>query len=337
MVERDVLLKSIATTIEDYRVGELSVPVSTPEHIDRWVKRFDAEVQHPILLEMDHVLSKTYLSKKKIHYFLKQLITKPTDPSNFWKNGNFLNIQKGGDSQRDLLCLFDENLKAEQNISIEECKSNDTFFYIDDVIFTGNRVKTDLTEWINNEAPNKATVYVVVLFYYTGFYYYKDEIANAISATGKDIKVQYECLGRLENLKSNRDSSDVLWPVGIPDDSNVHNYVDAMRCKPIYRTAGGSKIFSSDEGRQLLEQEFLKVGAHIRNICPTLLPIARPLGHSILETLGFGSTIVTYRNCPNNTPLAFWVGNPWYPLFPRKINADTRIDAFFREVSGGNT
>jgi hypothetical protein len=40
----------------------------------------------------------------------------------------------------------------------------------------------------------------------------------------------------------------------------------------------------------------------------------------ILETLGFGSTLVTFRNCPNNCPLAFWAGYPWYPLFQRKTN-----------------
>ena len=341
MVERDVLLKSIATTITDYSVGEMSV--SMPEHIDCWVKQFDAEVQHPILLEMDHVLKKTYLSKKRVHAFLKQLIIKPTDPSNFWKNGNFLDIQKGGGSQRDLLCLFDENLKAEQNISIEECKSNDTFFYIDDVIFTGNRVKTDLIEWINNEAPNKATVHVVVIAYHPSFNYNFRKIVNAVNVAkvaGKDIKVQYECLGRLENLKNNRDSSDVLWPVGIPDDSNVRNYVEGMTYKPIYRTAGQigkCKIFSSDEGRHLLEQEFLKAGARIRDICPNLPLKERPLGHSDLETLGFGSTIVTYRNCPNNTPLAFWVDNPWYPLFPRRTNANTRDVALFIEALGEGT
>jgi hypothetical protein len=47
---------------------------------------------------------------------------------------------------------------------------------------------------------------------------------------------------------------------------------------------------------------------------------AERVGNMVLSTLGFGSTIVTFRNCPNNAPLAFWAGDPWYPLFPRKIN-----------------
>ena len=53
----------------------------------------------------------------------------------------------------------------------------------------------------------------------------------------------------------------------------------------------------------------------------------KPLGYSLFDP-GFGSMFVTYRNCPNNCPLALWYGNPeypsnhpfsrWYPLFPRK-------------------
>ncbi len=80
------------------------------------------------------------------------------------------------------------------------------------------------------------------------------------------------------------------------------------------------KIFSSDEGRELLEQQFLAKGAYIRTVCPLLNKYQRPLGNMLLETLGFGSTIVTFRNCPNNAPLVFWAGDPWYPLFQRKTN-----------------
>lgn len=67
-------------------------------------------------------------------------------------------------------------------------------------------------------------------------------------------------------------------------------------------------------------KSLLDDGVKIRGMCPHLNKYQRPLGNMILETLGFGSTIVTFRNCPNNAPLAFWAGDPWYPLFPRKTN-----------------
>ena len=61
----------------------------------------------------------------------------------------------------------------------------------------------------------------------------------------------------------------------------------------------------------------------IREMCPHLNQYQRPLGNMVLDTLGFGSMIVTFRNCPNNAPLALWTGDPWYPLFQRTTNRDT--------------
>jgi hypothetical protein len=93
---------------------------------------------------------------------------------------------------------------------------------------------------------------------------------------------------------------------------------------PEKRYQGGTPrndgIFSGEAARAVLERAFLKAGARIRSVCPYLPENARPLGYSKLMTLGFGATVVTYRNCPNNCPLALWAGNPWYPLFSRKTN-----------------
>jgi hypothetical protein len=109
-----------------------------------------------------------------------------------------------------------------------------------------------------------------------------------------------------------------------------------MHHQPRFRKAGrvgGQAIFSDDAGRQLLEQEFLKAGARIRMMCPNLNVNQRPLGNTLLDTLGFGSMIVTFRNCPNNAPLALWVGHPWYPLFPRATNNDTAVRSLVTNVA----
>jgi len=79
-------------------------------------------------------------------------------------------------------------------------------------------------------------------------------------------------------------------------------------------------VFSGEAGRAVLERVLLKAGVRIRSMCPYLKETARPLGYSFLKTLGFGATVVTYRNCPNNCPLALWAGQPWYPLFRRNTN-----------------
>lgn len=88
--------------------------------------------------------------------------------------------------------------------------------------------------------------------------------------------------------------------------------------------------FSSEDGRQLLERELLLAGMQIRSISQNPSPAIRPLGLSPFG-VGFGSMIATYRNCPNNAPLALWWGDPkahsshpfshWYPLMQRRTYA----------------
>ena len=77
----------------------------------------------------------------------------------------------------------------------------------------------------------------------------------------------------------------------------------------------------------MLEQEFLKAGAKIKyELCPDLKENHWPLGYDVFKCVGFGSLLVTYRNCPNNCPLVLWAGAPWFPLFPRKTNTQSAID-----------
>ena len=336
---RAALLQQIATTIGDYREGEIEK--RSPTHVEKWVNQFDAAVQLPILQEMDHVLKQTYFSKKAVTGFLKGLITNKKlagdDPCAFWRDVEFLNIQGGGASQRDMLALFSEILEKECGYSVDDCGANSkVFVYLDDAIFTGSRVKNDLTKWIADAAPQTATVHVLVIAIHEGSYYNRDKIVSAAQEAGKAIDIKCWRSATLENRKSYRWSSDILWPVEIPDDDAfTQAYVENMNHKPVLRLAGNTgrlKIFSSDTGRQLLEQEFLKAGVRIRRMCPNLPEIERPLGHSYLETLGFGSTLVTYRNCPNNAALAFWVGDPWYPLFPRVTNKVTALRKVFAPV-----
>lgn len=84
----------------------------------------------------------------------------------------------------------------------------------------------------------------------------------------------------------------------------------------------------AEAGRQLLESEFLIAGVKIRSLIQSPKDFIRPLGCGNFG-VGFGSMLVTYRNCPNNCPLALWWGDPeatsgalhWYPLLSRKTYA----------------
>ena len=341
MSERENLLESIAQTVQDYRDGSLPDPIA--DHVDRWVQQFDADVQLPILREVDHVLRNTYFSKEAVSKFIRGVIRTAkltgTNPKDFWRSANFLDIQGGGDSQTDMLALFSELLREEFGIGIEDCgESNDVFIYLDDGIFTGNRVRRDLESWVRDLAPAQATVHVICIALHSGGQYYaKSRIQTAVSETAKKVDITWWRAIELEDRRAYSATADVLRPTAIPDDQAVQEYVAAMRHPPALRTPGnvGSKgLYASDAGKILLEQEFLRAGVRIRQLCPNLGATQRPLGHITLETLGFGSLIVTYRNCPNNAPLAFWVDAPWYPLFPRTTNTQTAVRRMFADLTG---
>ena len=327
MAERNDLLASIAATTVDYREGDLDAP--TPQHVDRWVRQFDEEVQLPILREMDHVLKHTYFSKKTTREFLVTLFNTEklvgNDPCPFWNGVKFLDIQSRGTSQKEMLALFSKVLNEQCGFEAAWCGAEPhAFVYLDDAIFTGNRVRQDLESWIADNAPAGAKVHIVTIAQHkSGQYYANENIKKAGKAAGKIIDCAWWRAIELEDRKNDTDSSDVLRPTTIPDDPEVQAYVAAMRFPQHLRTAGqvGKKgIFSSDSGRQVLEEEFLKAGVRIRQMSPYLNQYQRPLGNMVLVTLGFGSLIVTFRNCPNNAPLALWAGDPWYPLFPRTTN-----------------
>lgn len=107
--------------------------------------------------------------------------------------------------------------------------------------------------------------------------------------------------------------------------------------EPRQAIAAVTAPFSSEAGRQILESEFLIAGAKIRAMSENPKPSMRPLGFSPFG-IGFGAMIATYRNCPNNCPLAVWWGDPkatsgalhWYPLLPREgyYSARNIFDAF---------
>jgi hypothetical protein len=324
---RQALLESIASTISDYRAGE--IPQIDVGDVERWIKQFDKSVCEPILIEMDHVLKQTYLPKAVVKEFLAGLVKNEelatTDPCAFWRDVAFLDIQQGGNSQHVMLAMFDEILYKHCGFHIKDCGTNPTaFVYLDDAIFTGNRVLNDIRAWLQTTAPKKAKLHVLTVAYHRGGQWYANqEIEKAANAAGKSLDISWwRCL-EIEDRKSRINVSDVLRPTSLPADKVTTDYVQALSYPVILRTAGGlgeNGFFSSEAGRHMLEQEFLKAGLYIRTICPHLNNYQRPLGNMKLDTLGFGSLFVTFRNCPNNCPLALWVGAPWYPLFPRKIN-----------------
>lgn len=343
MTERADLLASIATTIKPYRAGE--IPAPTADHVDRWVSQFSRSQQLPLLREFNHVIEQSFITKADLIEWLGGLVSdrdllSGEAPLDFWQKVNFLRVQRDGVSQLAMLKLLGGQLSEKLNLKLEECgRAEGDFMYLDDIMCTGNRVASDLEHWIAKEAPQKARLHVVLAVSHTGAEYFltSSRLKKAVAASGKKIEFKFWPFLNLENrLRYNADS-DVLWPAVLPDDPAVQEYAASGKFPLTLRKVGGkSPLFSTEEGRQVLESEFLLAGMRIRSQITSPKDILRPLGFGQFN-VGFGSTLATYRNCPNTCPLAIWWGEgaesgamQWYPLLPRKTysSAENVFKAF---------
>lgn len=336
---RAELLNSIANTIADYRHGEIAVP--TPDHVDKWVRQFEqfgaeAALQSEILHEMDHVLRQTYISRDATIRFLSGLVAEPSlvgeNASGFWRSVNFLRLQQRGNSQIDLLALLDNVLMDRFGFRTHDCGvEGGPFFYLDDCLFTGNRILGDLSRWLESAAPDHADVHVYLLACHrSGWWYAYRNLQKAASIRGAMISWWSEM--EIEDRKDHTNVSQVLRPTKVPNDPLVTAYEQELVTagyRPILRRpigSAGNSPFSCEARREALEQTFLRAGAYIRSLAQNPNPGMRPLGATMLRTFGFGALVVTYRNCANNCPIAFWWGvSNWYPLFPRKVNTPPEV------------
>ena len=156
MSERDDLLVSVANEIKTYRKGDLPEP--TPDHVDHWLCQFTPDQQLSFLREFEYVIKQTFFTRKKVKDFLRALVNNAklagADPPAYWSSANFLNIQQNGQSQKEMLKIFSKCLKDECGLDLDDCgEDGGEFIYLDDVMFSGNRVGNDLEQWIRNNAP----------------------------------------------------------------------------------------------------------------------------------------------------------------------------------------
>src|SRR5262245_55700569 len=123
MLEMKDLCEAVAKIVADYRTGE--IPLIDAAHVERWVNQFDDTVRKPIVTELIHVLGKSYFTKANVLAFMNAVLTKKEltgeDRCAFWKATKFLDIQGGGNSQREMLALFSQQLKNECGFEIGEC------------------------------------------------------------------------------------------------------------------------------------------------------------------------------------------------------------------------
>ena len=316
--------------------------------------QFDAEYQPIILAEMDSLMKRFYFSKVRVktclRNFLRYDLLVPHNPRAVLSHICFLRAQKTGTSQKVLLSIIDEILHEDYGCSIAMCgvAHTDTYIYIDDGIYTGSRLRYDLTDgaeavsWIPKKAPSRCTLIVYhIAVHLEGMNYVERYLLPA--AAEKEIAVIRKHSFMIDNTRYFGTKAEVLWPEELSDDPGVTSYVSNLRITlaqrnwrsdDLFRYNGiplQETLFSSPQARRIVEEAFLKKGVRIVTACRNPAESMRPLGFMKLGSLGFGTFFVTYRNIANNCPLVLWWGDPgmpashpfgqWYPLFPRRTNS----------------
>jgi hypothetical protein len=320
-------LEALAALIADYRDGEVAKPDA--DHVERWVRQFDADEREPLLDELLRIWPAFYLKRQVVERFLQRKLTDASlvgaNPAEFWARTTVLDIQMRGGSQRALRELLRPLLYQAMGLSLDTCGGGDRFIYFDDILFTGDRIERDISTWLP-KAPLVAHVDIVVFAAHAyGRYQLEEKLKNLSQAGGKSISFSLLPKHVLENRRAHRDDAQVLWPVSLPL-GGERFAAGATGFVP--RSPGrASKLFPSEPTRHLVEQALLKAGLKIVGFSRDPAPRVRPLGYGPFG-VGFGSLLLTYRNCPNNAPLALWWGgktepawhpfNKWYPLVPRK-------------------
>jgi len=260
------LCNDLVGKITDYRVGEIPVPDAA--HVERWISQFDENKRIPILHEMIHILSKVYLSRSTVMGFLQMIVQNSrlvgTDIANFWNNVYVLDIQQGGTSQSTMKSLLSSVLQ-QYGVNLYNTNSNNgIYIYLDDVCFSGNRIKNDITIWLSQGRSltiNKIMI-ITMANHSNGKWWAEKGINEKMQQLGLNFKIEWWTCYKLNNALSHPNESDLFMPMTLPTDPYVSEYVEYLKSvgyppeKNLRKSLPNQPsptIFSSEASRNFIE------------------------------------------------------------------------------------
>ncbi|MBU1119528.1 hypothetical protein KKH43_06625 [Patescibacteria group bacterium] len=305
-----------------------------------WVNQFPENTRSVILKELAKILRVFYFSKDRfvelVQTGYKKVITtlkKKCDNSITVGDVEFIRgYSEGGASQDEILDILDAHLMSEHGIHVDTCGGGYYFALFDDASYTGNKMVHSARRWIEAEGDKDKVLVVAPLIIHTkSLDYLSKQVRVASVRTLK--KALVIAVYQVQNTTTMGGVFQGYIPAQCDNESVkafIECHLDLGYGQRLYRPDNfirEEKFFSSKEAREIVEQQLLSSGARLINRCSSVGRSTRPMGFETLDTLGFGTPLVFYRNIPNNAPIAFWWGvGQHQPLFDRVTYAD-RVDA----------
>ena len=351
-------INELIDILSDYRTGELDFLIDE-NHIRKWISQFESSVQYVILSETVHIFRKWYFHKKDYEDFLSTMLVFLRKKYIFAEqdlvqNVSFFNQQNDGESQKRLITILNEKIRRESGASIVTNVSDgiDKYVYIDDGLYTGKRARKDLSKLVAI-LPQGSKLDVFYMVAGTQGLKYVEEQLRPI-AENRGIVLELYRMHPLKNVRfaenwyetdgtyveSYSKEHTCLWPsISLSNDEKIKKFENHVKSlsdkfeKRLYRSGHWSNdagIFSTEENRNIVEKAFLKKGIEIVESCKATDGMY-PLGYNLWPSFGFGSFTANYMNISNTCPLVLWWGNTtlkgdtldaWYPLLPRRVNAN---------------
>lgn len=308
------------------------------QHVSEWVAQFQPKFHNRILSNLLNILKQTYFSKQDVEYYLLFCLNDPEIFNLGIINYGFLDIQKNGSSQKQMLDIFVSHSSKKLNIiHANELIDSGDYVYIDDCFYSGNRLYRDIQGWvegIGRENINTLTVIYLGIHLRQHKYIFKEILPSLLP----NIKIKLYYSRYLHDIKSSGIQYDSFLPSNHKTYTEeakeyINNIVKKRSEKantyyPIVRDINIDIIdsyFLKKIDRIVIETLFFEEGVKLQKSVSK--SNFRPMGYDNKHTLGFGSFFVTYRNVPNNCPLVFWWGDKtqnhlgnWTPLFTRVVN-----------------
>lgn len=325
----DLWTRHLSTFVAEY---EPARGVNVMARTRAWIEQFDRSSRVALLESLTRTLGRTFIRRSDIEAYFRESITN----KNFWQNV-YLVIPPGTQGQSGQIVTEVVRQRAIQQFGIDlfmdrevSWWGDDNHVYVDDAVFTGNRVLKDYGDdwrrwkrvWDYTEIdPDGLTMERHLKLYVWTYLRHRsgeDRVRELLmeDAHRRGIAVSISFRSKLvyEDRLEHADASDVLWPRrGANGADSVESEEETRSRRP-----GGfvsTQVFDDARIRDVLEDQLLSAGRDIisrfNNTIWTPLGLGRP-------PFGFGSLSVSYRNCPNNAPLALWWSlQNWTALFPR--------------------